>query len=144
MVNFVEKLLIMYQLQKTLQTNAIFSGISGMTLIFFHQRIAHLFEAKDNTVFWVVGLVLVFFASTILYEIRKQRSLAILWIITQDFLWVICSMLFLVFNPFLISQAGLIIIGIVALIVLYMGINQAIALGKIDCNPQKKGKQWGV
>lgn len=69
----------MNKLQKALGFNALFSGLSGIVLIVFNKEIAGLFETTNTTVFWVIGLVLLFFASTIIYEIRKQRPVAVLW-----------------------------------------------------------------
>lgn len=120
----------MNKLQIALLVNAIFSSLSGIVLILGNQQIAQLFSTTNNTVFWVIGCVLIYFATTIGYEIFKQRSWAILWIIIQDGLWVIGSIVLLIWNPFGISQIGLAVIGVVALIVLFMGINQASALSK--------------
>jgi len=132
----------MNKLQTALKVNALFSGISGIVLIILNHQVAKIFGTENNTIFWIIGLALVFFAITIIVEIKKQRSLAILWIIIQDFIWVIGSIILLVLNPFPITPTGTIIIGIVALIVLFMGLNQAKALAKIDNIPEKKGKQW--
>lgn len=132
----------MNKLQTALKLNAIFSGISGILLIVLNHKIAKIFGTENHRIFWIIGLALVFFSITIIVEIIKQRSLAILWVIVQDFIWVIGSIVLLVLNPFPISIAGKIIIGIVALIVMFMGVNQAKALAKIDNNLDKKGKQW--
>ncbi len=132
----------MNKLQTALKVNALFSGISGIVLIILNLQIAKIFGTENNTIFWIIGLALVFFAITISIEIVKQRSLAILWIVIQDFIWVIGSIFLLVSNILPITPTGLIIIGIVALIVLFMGFNQAKELAKIDNNPEKKGKQW--
>ncbi|MGL1887622.1 MAG: hypothetical protein OCD76_13990 [Reichenbachiella sp.] len=120
----------MNALQKALTANTIFSSISGMIMVLLNRQIAHLFGTDNNTVFWVVGLALIFFAITIWYEITRQRKLAVLWIVTQDFIWVLGSIILVIFNPFHITQMGNVIIGIVALIVLYMGINQMTALNR--------------
>ena len=114
----------MNKLQKALKINAIFSTVSGIILILLNHQIANLFGTTNSTVFWIVGLLLIYFAVTIWYEIKKQRRLAILWIIIQDYAWVLGSLILLIFNPFQITQIGNVLIGIVALMVLYMGINQ--------------------
>ncbi|REE24698.1 hypothetical protein DFQ09_1032 [Winogradskyella pacifica] len=124
----------MNKLQKALKVNALFSSISGIIMILLNHQIANLFGTINNTVFWIVGLILIYFAITIWYEIRKQRRLAVLWIIIQDYAWVIGSLLLIIINPFQITQIGNLIIGIIALIVLYMGINQMIALKKTTAN----------
>lgn len=132
----------MNKLQKSLRLNAIFSGISGITLIVLNKQIANLFETTNKTVFWVIGITLLFFASTIIYEIKKQRPIAVLWIIIQDSLWVIGSIALIVFNPFEISKAGNSTIAIIAFIVLFMGINQSKALAQVDSAGSKKNKQF--
>ena len=121
----------MNTLQKALKTNALFSSVSGLILIVLHQQIAKLFGTTNTTVFWIVGLILIYFALTIGYEIKKQRKLAVVWIIVQDYAWVLGSLLLILFNPFKITFTGHLIIAVIALIVLYMGINQMIALKKI-------------
>ena len=118
----------MNKLQKALRVNAIFSSLSGTILIFLNQHIADLFGTTNTKVFWIVGLVLIYFAITIAYEIIKQRKLAVLWIIIQDFTWVIASVVLMLLNPFQITQIGNLIIGIIAAIVFFMGINQMLAL----------------
>ena len=118
----------MNKLQKALRVNAIFSSLSGTILIFLNQYIADLFGTTNTKVFLIVGLVLIYFAITIAYEIIKQRKLAVLWIIIQDFTWVIASVVLMLLNPFQITQIGNLIIGIIAAIVFYMGINQMLAL----------------
>ena len=97
-------------------------------MILFHQPLAQLFGTNHSKVFWIVGLVLIYFAMTIWYEIGKQRKWAVIWIIIQDYAWVLGSLMLLLFNPFGISIEGNVLIGIIALIVLYMGINQMIGL----------------
>ncbi|MBA3986895.1 MAG: SRPBCC family protein [Flavobacteriales bacterium] len=101
-----------------------------------------MFETTNTTVFWVIGIVLLFFASTIIYEIIKQQPIAVLWIIIQDFLWVIGSIALIAVNPFEISKAGNSTIAIIAFIVLFMGINQSKALAQVDSAGNKKDKHF--
>ena len=121
-------------LQRALRSNALFSSTSGALMILLNQQIAKLFGANNNTVFWMVGLALIYFALTIWYEIRKQRKTAIIWIIIQDFIWFLGSFILIIFNPFNVTLAGNLAIGTVALIVLYMGMNQSIELNKTTAN----------
>ena len=132
----------MNKLQKSLRVNALFSGVSGITLIVLSKQIANLFETTNTTVFWVTGIVLLFFASTIFYEIIKQRPVAVLWIIIQDFIWVVGSMALIAANPFEISKAGNSTIAMIAFIVLFMGINQSTALAQVDSVSNKKDKHF--
>ncbi|WP_271855689.1 hypothetical protein [Patiriisocius marinus] len=124
----------MNNLQKALKTNALFSSISGIILILLNKPIAKLFGTNNNTVFWIIGLALIYFSITIRYEIKKQRKLAINWIIIQDYIWVLGSLILIIINPFEITLIGNLIIGTIALIVLYMGINQMIGLKKSTTN----------
>lgn len=124
----------MNNLQKALKTNALFSSISGIILILLNKPIAKLFGTNNNTVFWIIGLALIYFSITIRYEIKKQRKLAINWIIIQDYIWVLGSLILIIINPFEITLIGNLIIGTIALIVLFMGINQMIGLKKSTTN----------
>lgn len=124
----------MNKLQKALKTNALFSSISGLIMILLNQPIAKLFGTNNTNVFWIVGLILIYFALTIWYEITKQRKLAVIWIIIQDCTWVLGSLILIIFNPFEITLIGSLIIGIIALIVLYMGVNQMIGLKQTTAN----------
>ena len=124
----------MNKLQNALKINALFSGISGVLLIVINQQIAKIFGTNNNTVFWIVGFILIYFALTIWYEIKKQRRLAVIWIIVQDYTWVLSSILLIIFKPFQITKTGNLVIGIIALIVLYMGVNQMINLNKTTVN----------
>ena len=132
----------MNKLQKSLRLNAIFSGISGITLIALNKHLANLFETPNTIVFVIIGIVLLFFTSTVFYEIIKQRPIAVLWIIIQDFLWVIGSIALIAVNPFEISKAGNSTIAIIAFIVLFMGINQSKALAQVDSAGNKKDKHF--
>ncbi|WP_299160640.1 hypothetical protein [uncultured Tenacibaculum sp.] len=120
----------MNKLQNALKINALFSGISGILLIVINQQIAKIFGTNNNTLFWIVGVILIYFALTIWYEIKRQRKLAVIWIIIQDYTWVLGSIFLIIFKPFQITKTGSLVIGIIALIVLYMGVNQMINLNK--------------
>jgi len=131
----------MNKLQKALIINAVFSGISGLGLILFHKSIANLFNIDQSNILWMIGIGLVFFALTILYEVKKQRRLAILWIIIQDFIWIICSAIILILQPFNLSSAGNNSIAIIALVVFFMAVNQSTALAQIKNTTEKCRKQ---
>ena len=115
----------MNPLQKALRTNALFSGLSGSIAILFHRRIAQWFGTDNISVFWIIGIALLYFTATITYEIFKQIPLAVWWIIIQDALWVLGSIVLLIWDPFELSKIGNYLIAIVATIVFYMGVIQA-------------------
>jgi ribosome-associated toxin RatA of RatAB toxin-antitoxin module len=131
----------MNQLQKSLQINAIFSGLTGVLLVALNKPVASLFDTSNSSVFWIVGTGLIFFSLTIIYEIKKQQPFRVLLIIIQDFLWVLGSIMLLTLQPFEISKMGSVTIAFVAMIVLFMGFNQAKALAKIDSLSTKRVKQ---
>ncbi|WP_425075968.1 hypothetical protein [Psychroserpens sp. S379A] len=124
----------MNKLQNALKFNALFSSTSGILMILLNQQIAKLFGTNNNSVFWIVGLALIFFAITIWHEVKKQRKIVVIWIIIQDFIWVLGSIVLIIFNPFQLTEVGNLIIGIIALVVLYMGINQIMGLKKTITN----------
>jgi ribosome-associated toxin RatA of RatAB toxin-antitoxin module len=129
-------------MKRALTINATFSGLSGILLIIFRQHWMTLFEVDYTTPFLVVGSLLIFFSFTILYEIKRQNAFAILWIITQDVLWVIGSIWLLIFNPFDFSRGGNYMIAVVMLIVLFMALNQTSALAQVDSVQGKKIKYF--
>ena len=120
----------MNPLQNALKINALFSIISGVTIILFNRQIANLFGVSNQTIFIITGILLVFFSFTILYEIKRLRRLFVLWIIIQDCIWVVASLLLIIYNPYNVSFVGNVIIGVIAIIVLYMAINQYSKLRK--------------
>lgn len=122
----------MNTLQKYLTANAIFSTFTGLVALIFQEKVEQLFSVKPSNFFFILGILLLFFALTILVEIKKQRAIPVLWITIQDMLWVVGSIIFLVWNPFDISVEGNIIIGVVAVVVLLLGLGQAKGLARID------------
>ena len=122
----------MNKLQKYLTGNAIFSALNGILLLIFQEKVEHIFKVEPSNFFFVLGLLLLFFALTIIIEIKRQRALPVLWIIIQDMLWVIGSIVLLVWNPFNVSAEGNIIIILVALVVFIFGLGQASGLARID------------
>jgi len=122
----------MNQVQKSLLINALFSGFSGITLVTLSKHIARLFNISNSSVFCIIGITLIFFSMAIIYEIKRQNLVGILSIIIQDYIWVLGSIILLIIQPFEISKDGNSIIGVVALVVLFMAINQAKALAQMD------------
>ncbi len=130
----------MNKLQKFLTANAVFSILNGALLLLFQEKFIKIFKVEPGNFFTILGILLLFFALTLIIEIKKQRAISILWIIIQDALWVIGSIVLLIFNPFNISTEGNIIIAIVGLVVLILGLGQAKGLAKID-ERDKKGQK---
>ena len=66
---------IMNQLQKSLLVNALFSGISGIVLVAINRPIANLFGISNTSVFWIIGVALVSFSVTIIYQMQSYHGL---------------------------------------------------------------------
>ena len=107
------------KLSLALKANAIFSVINGLALLFFHEQIAVWMNIAHPQILLGIGIILLGFALLV----YKTASAAIIsekmvkFIILQDWLWVIGSVLIIAFQAFRINQVGFIIIGVVALIV---------------------------
>ena len=128
-------------LQTSLKSNAAFSLLSGFLLIVIHGKIAQLFGVSNATVFWVIGIGLVLFAATVYWESIKLRPLQVFSIIVQDLIWVIASIILLIFNPFQISFWGNVLIAVVALIVFIFALAQSSGLSKMDSVTQQGLKE---
>ena len=111
-------------LQKALTGNAVFSTLSALILLIFSTTMTDLFGLKEQFPFLIIGVVLLLFAGTIVFEIKQQRKKPVYWIIIQDILWVLGSVVLLFLQPFGISTAGNILIAIVAFVVLVFAILQ--------------------
>ncbi len=116
--------------------NAVSTLISGLSILIFSNSLASVFETSSNTPFLIVGGVITFFSLTMFVEIKKQRALALLWIITQDFMFTMTSIYVLVFRPFEISDTGYLLIGLFLIPITFFIIYQSIGLSRID---DKKG-----
>ena len=122
----------MNTLNRALTANFFMSLLSGLILIIFQAQVAQIFGVMPNQVFPIVGAGLLFFALTIALEIKKQRALAILWISIQDALWVLASVVVLIWQPWAISTTGYWIIDGVAMIILLFFILQIRGLARMD------------
>jgi cytochrome c oxidase assembly factor CtaG len=122
----------MNSLQKALVTNATFSTTSALIMLIFSTAITNLFGLEERLPFLVVGIGLLFFAGTILFEVKRQRTKAVYWIIIQDILWVLGSVALLLLQPFGISMMGNVLIAAVAFIVLIFAIWQYWSVQKMQ------------
>jgi len=116
--------------------NAVSTFISGLGILIFSNKLAGIFETSTNAPFLVVGGVITFFSLTMVVEIKKQRALALLWIITQDFMFTMASIYVLIFRPFDISSTGYLLIGLFLIPIIFFIIYQSVGLYRID---SKKG-----
>ena len=115
-----------HHLRYAIKGNAIFSISSAITLLLSSQPIAKIMNLAVPNSLVYIGIGLFIFAITLFQNaFRKElKSTQIRFIIIQDWLWVIGSLILLIWNPFGISMIGNYIIAGVALIVTIFAILQ--------------------
>ena len=122
------------KLKIALLSNAGFSIFNGLVLLFFYKPIAELMFIEQANLLFYLGIGLLLFAGSI-YWIASRRVLnkrLVTSIIIQDWLWIIGSVLILLFQLFGLSFLGYEIILIVALIVAIFAILQNRYLQRIE------------
>lgn len=122
---------------KTLKTfllvNGIFSSLTGGILISFTDNISSFIgQPKGDLVLMILGIALLGFGILVLSQLKFQNPLLILLIIFSDALWVVGSLILLLYQPFDMSFAGTVLIAIIALLVFVFGIGQTMGLAQLD------------
>jgi hypothetical protein len=117
-------------LRMALKGNALFSLLSGATLLIYPRTISTIMKVENHNVYWIVGIGLLLFCSYLLFNAyKKELDLKeVKFIIIQDWVWVMGSLAIILIDPFNISHAGNWIIGIVAIAVMGFAIIQSKAL----------------
>ena len=88
-------------------------------MLFFHNQIADFMNIGYPMAILAIGVILLGFAALV-YKTAKATTISektVQFIIVQDWLWVVGSVLIIAFQAFDINRIGFIIIGVVALIV---------------------------
>jgi len=107
------------KLRIALKANALFSTISGLWIIFQYPQIAERMQISNSTILLIIGIVLLPFAFFV-YKTASDEHISpkkVKFIISQDWLWVVGSVLVIALQAFGINKTGFIIIGVVAVIV---------------------------
>ena len=107
------------KLRIALKANALFSTISGLWIIFQYQQIAERMQISNATILLIIGIILLPFAFFV-YKTATAEQISpkkVKFIISQDWLWVVGSVLIIALQAFGINKIGFIIIGVVAIIV---------------------------
>ena len=107
------------KLSLALKINAAFSAFNGLIMLFFHNQIADFMNIGYPMAILAIGVILLGFAALV-YKTAKATTISektVQFIIVQDWLWVVGSVLIIAFQAFDINRIGFIIIGVVALIV---------------------------
>ena len=117
-------------LRTALKGNAIFSILSGLTLILFNTFFQTLF-ATDLSL-WILGLALLFFAGQVLYTALRKSLVKkeVVSIIVMDILWVIGSVVLLIAVPGIPTMGKWIVI-LVALFIADFAVFQYLGWKKV-------------
>ena len=129
----------MNTLQKILMGNALFSFISGVAMIVFYSSLAHIFEVPNEAPFLILGIGILLFSAFVFWVVKRLRSHFVLSIIVMDLLWVLGSLVLLLWRPFSISATGQLLIGVAALIVLSFALAQSKTLPQANEKGMKQG-----
>jgi len=106
----------MTTLKNVLLVNAVTSGLTGAGLILFPVSIATIFGATESWPFTETGVFLFLFAAFVGF-VGSQRTIRqnfVRAIITLDILWVVGSLLIVIFQPFDLTILGYAFIAAVA------------------------------
>jgi len=106
--------------------NAAFSGFSGAVLLLFSNEMSRLFDVSAPEVFFILGFGLLIFSAFVAFTASKMIDnwVLVLIISIADLLWVTGSILIIAFDLFALSGIGQALIGLVALLIAYFGMNQ--------------------
>ena len=120
-------------LRGVLTANAIFSLVSGLSMVFFHEALAGMMGIANGKVLIGVGLGLLLFGLTVMWAARRKAlsNTQIKSIIFQDWAWVVASAAVIGLQAWDLSATGYWMIGIVALLVADFAIFQARFLKKL-------------
>jgi len=123
--------------------NALFSFVTGLTLVLRSHAIAEIFGVENTPAFMILGVSLILF-SIVVFSVSLQkpiRPLPAFVISVMDLFWVLGSALLLLLNPFEFTHTGNVIVGVVALLVLLAAVMQGTGIWTVDKNPDTGRKE---
>ena len=125
-------------LRKALIGNALFSTLSGLTIILANHRVVRMLGLSENVNLVILGVILMFFAATLVISARRpQVKTSDAWIaVWMDLIWVFCSYVLIFVVPF--STGGKWVVGVVAELVLTFAVLQILGIRKMG-----KSEQFG-
>ena len=107
----------MTPLQRALGANAIFSTLSGLSLLFVPGQIASFLGLAQAVSLPGIGLGLLLFAFFVGWVASRPSRRLVQFSIVQDLLWVIASVGVIFFSLFQLHANGYLILAIVAALV---------------------------
>ena len=119
-------------LRKTLLGNALFSTLSGLTILFAQGWVLRILGLPSSVNLLIFGVGLIVFAVTLVINAQKhQVKKSDAWIaVLMDLAWVVGSYVLIFFVPF--SPKGKWVVGIVAEVVLLFAVLQFVGIRRIQ------------
>jgi hypothetical protein len=121
-------------LRKALIGNALFSSLSGVTILFAQGWVLRILGLSKNISLAILGIGLLVFAVTLLINAcRQQVRTSDAWIIVWlDLAWVLVSYVLIFVVPF--SAEGKWVVGVVAELVAAFAVLQFLGIRRIQKN----------
>jgi hypothetical protein len=119
-------------LRKALLGNALFSTLSGLTILFAQGWVLQILGLSSSVHLLILGVGLIVFAVTLVINARKQQvKKSDAWIaVLMDLAWVVGSYVLIFLVPF--SPKGNWVVGIVAELVLLFAVLQFVGIRRIQ------------
>lgn len=119
-------------LRRALMGNALFSTLSGLTILFAQGWVLRILGLASNVNLLVLGVGLIVFAVTLVVNARRQQvKKSDAWIaVLMDVAWVLGSYILIFIVPF--STEGKWVVGMVAELVLLFAVLQFVGIRRIE------------
>ena len=119
-------------LRKALMGNALFSTLSGLTILLAQGWVLRILGLASNVNLLILGAGLIVFAITLVINARKQQvKKSDAWIaVLMDVAWVLGSYILIFIVPF--STEGKWVVGVVAELVLVFAVLQFVGIRRIQ------------
>src|SRR5215471_11860686 len=119
-------------LRKALMGNALFSTLSGLTIVFAQGWVLRILGLSTSVNLLILGVGLIVFAATLVVNARKQQvKKSDAWIaVLMDLAWVLGSCVLVFIVPF--STEGKWVVGVVAELVLVFAVLQFVGIRRIQ------------
>jgi len=121
-------------LRKVLMGNALFSALSGVTILFAQGWVLRILGLPKNISLAILGIGLLVFAVTLVINARRQQvRTSDAWIVVAlDLAWVLSSYVLIFVVPF--SAEGKWVVGVVAGLVSVFAVLQFVGIRRMQKN----------
>jgi len=125
-------------LRKALLANALFSTLSGLTVLVAQRWVSRILGLSNDANLWILGVVLIVFAVSLTFNARRQNvKMSDAWVaVSMDLAWVVGSAVLIFVVPF--STVGQWVVILVAETVLVFALFQFLGIRRIQ-----KSKRFG-